>query len=107
MSAVVRIDPKTAQFRDDFGAHRATLPGAGLGWLDERRTQAMANFALVGVPHRRVEAWKYTDVAQAIEDYLQPATRHSGPIDAALLANPFAVSSGATLTLVEIGRAHV
>jgi Fe-S cluster assembly protein SufD len=101
MTALARIDPKAAQFSEDFSAHRAQLPGASLGWLDERRARAMENFTRVGVPHRRVEAWKYTDVAQAIETGLQATAPFRGPVDAALLADPFAAATGATITLVD------
>ena len=53
-----------------------------------------------GVPHRRVEAWKYTDLAQAIEaPFENSAVR--GPLDAALLADPFAASPGSR---VDAGR---
>ena len=40
-------------FQEDFAAHAASLPGAGLSWLDKRRAEAMAAFASTGVPTRR------------------------------------------------------
>src|SRR5262245_4537241 len=62
-------------FQEDFAAHAASLPGAGLSWLDKPRAEAMAAFASTGVPTRRVEAWKYTDLAAAIGEALAPASR--------------------------------
>src|SRR6516165_7407931 len=56
-----------AFFTDDFAAHAAELPGAGVPWLDERRAAAITNFRKFGVPHRRVEDWKYTDLKVALE----------------------------------------
>ena len=61
--------PVTAEafFNEDFAAHAAELPGAGVPWLDQRRAEALANFRKFGVPHRRVEDWKYTDIKVALE----------------------------------------
>jgi len=61
--------PATAEafFNEDFAAHAAELPGAGVPWLDQRRAEAITNFRKTGVPHRRVENWKYTDLKVALE----------------------------------------
>lgn len=69
-------------FQEDFAAHAASLPGAGLVWLDKRRVEAMAAFASTGVPTRRVEAWKYTDLSASIAETLLPAVRFREPLDA-------------------------
>jgi Fe-S cluster assembly protein SufD len=67
-------------FRDDFAANAASLPGSGLSWLDKRRAEAMAAFTSTGVPTRRVEAWKYTDLAASLsETQLAPASRIREP----------------------------
>jgi len=70
-------------FQEDFAAHVASLPGAGLSWLDKRRAEAMTAFASTGVPTRRVEAWKYTDLSSFIGETLTPAGRIREPADAA------------------------
>ncbi len=36
-------------------------------WLDQRRAEAITNFRKFGVPHRRIEDWKYTDLKVALE----------------------------------------
>ncbi|SMF82608.1 Iron-regulated ABC transporter permease protein SufD [Tistlia consotensis] len=56
----------------------AALPGAGLPWLAERRKAAAERFRALGLPHRRLEAWKYTDLPRALKDrdYL-PAQRQA------------------------------
>jgi Fe-S cluster assembly protein SufD len=36
-------------------------------WLDKRRADAVATLRAQGVPHRRVEEWKYTDLKTALE----------------------------------------
>ncbi|HEV2650449.1 MAG TPA: hypothetical protein VGU69_04260, partial [Rhizomicrobium sp.] len=35
-------------------------------WLDERRAEAENRFRALGVPHRRIEDWKYSDLKNAI-----------------------------------------
>jgi Fe-S cluster assembly protein SufD len=87
----LRVDPKTTMFRADFAANAEDLPGAGLPWLDERRFKAMQIFAEAGVPTRRVEAWKYTDLAGALDDALEPATPFRAEAEeTGALADPFA-----------------
>jgi Fe-S cluster assembly protein SufD len=43
-----------------YAAARASLPGSGV--VAKRRDTAFAQFERSGLPHRRVEAWKYTDL---------------------------------------------
>jgi Fe-S cluster assembly protein SufD len=49
-----------------FAAVRDTLPGGA--WLSERRLQAFQHFEALGLPHRRVEEWKYTDLRALMRD---------------------------------------
>jgi Fe-S cluster assembly protein SufD len=56
----------------------------------------MDAFATTGVPTRRVEAWKYTDLANALEGDLEPV---SGIADAKEVVNPFGVASTAEIVL--------
>jgi Fe-S cluster assembly protein SufD len=39
----------------------------GVPWLEGRRAEAVQSFHARGVPHRRVEDWKYTDLRTALE----------------------------------------
>ena len=84
-------------FQEDFAAHAAALPGAGLAWLDKRRAEAMAAFASTGVPTRRVEAWKYTDLSAALAETLAPAVRVREPEST---AGAFAEIPGTRLVFV-------
>src|SRR5258706_10443149 len=68
-------------FQEDFARNGGHLPGAGLAWLDARRRTAIDAFAATGIPTRRVEAWKYTDLANALESELEPATPFTGAAD--------------------------
>jgi Fe-S cluster assembly protein SufD len=45
-------------------------------WLDERREAAANRFAALGVPHRRVEDWKYSDLKSSLGDNPIAARTH-------------------------------
>lgn len=51
-----------SSFDAQFAAARRGLPGAGVGWLDAARREALARFDRNGLPTRKVEAWKFTDL---------------------------------------------
>jgi Fe-S cluster assembly protein SufD len=84
-------------FQDDFARNGASLPGVGLAWLDAKRHAAMDAFAKTGVPTRRVEAWKYTDFANALQADLESAKAFGGKADA---GNLLAVDADAKISLV-------
>ncbi|MBO0740010.1 MAG: Fe-S cluster assembly protein SufD [Hyphomicrobiaceae bacterium] len=70
-----------------FEAVAAELPGGEA--IAEARKAAIGTFAALGLPHRRIEQWKWTDLRSALKEALPPAVneRHeiSAPeIDAAL-----------------------
>ena len=48
----------TAPFMAAYSAAKTALPGAA----DGPREAAIARFAEIGLPHRRIEGWKYTDL---------------------------------------------
>ena len=47
---------------DQFTSARTGLPGAGQGWLDSLRREALERFERNGFPTPKVEAWKFTDL---------------------------------------------
>ena len=49
-------------FRREWDAAHATLPGAGIGWVDRFRREALDRFCERGFPTPRDEDWKYTNV---------------------------------------------
>ncbi len=53
-------------FLDAFTAAEATLPGDK--WVGELRRQAVKTYGMLGLPHRRVEAWKYTDLRSLLTE---------------------------------------
>jgi len=55
-----------AALAEAFAAVRATLPGDRR--IAERRSAAFQSFDARGLPHRRVEEWKYTDLRALIRE---------------------------------------
>jgi Fe-S cluster assembly protein SufD len=62
---LARTEAETA-LAETFAAARARLPGA----LGEARASAFARFEERGLPHRRVEDWKYTDLRALMREAL-------------------------------------
>jgi Fe-S cluster assembly protein SufD len=64
------------------------LPGADVAWLDARRAQGIEAFREGGLPTRRVEAWRYTNLNGLAKLSLSPASGTADldavPEDAAL-----------------------
>ena len=68
--------------------------GAKLGgapWLDARRETALAAYRAKGVPHRRVEDWKYSD--------LRAVLSADAAVPVATAGNPFAEIAGTRLDI--------
>jgi len=63
MAGNALTDPGATGFLQRFEGLRARLPGQRLPWLAARREAAAEAFRAQGFPTRRVEAWKYTDLA--------------------------------------------
>ena len=55
-----------------FTAARGTLPGQGA--IAELRADAFRQFEVRGLPHRRVEQWKYTDLRVLMRESYPLAT---------------------------------
>jgi len=98
--ALVKTD-KSRTGSDVFALARARLPGTGN--VAEARAQAFAIFERQGLPHRRVEEWKYTDLRALMREVLPLA----GTPDAAALARAkaalasVAVEGASKLVLVD------
>jgi Fe-S cluster assembly protein SufD len=55
-----------------FEAVAARLPGGRA--VAEARKAAIGVFSALGLPHRRIEQWKYTDLRNALKEAMPPAT---------------------------------
>lgn len=93
-----RLSASGDVFQDDFARHSPEFPGAALDWLSARRRTAMDAFSVTGIPTRRSEAWKWTDLANVLDrESLVPAgLRQSAPRDSLFPAqtNELAFSGG-------------
>ena len=84
-----RTDAEVA-LADAFGSAKAKLPGtAAVGHL---REDAFGTFAAAGLPHRRIEAWHYTDLRSLMREALplapKPDSSSLGPINQDLTGRP-------------------
>jgi Fe-S cluster assembly protein SufD len=71
---------------------RARLPGAQLDWVVALRAQAAQDFRAQGFPTRRVEAWKYTDLAAVTASVFgEPLTGVDDGLELPATTNPRAV----------------
>lgn len=78
-----RTDAETALLQQ-FAEVAAELPGDG--WVPAARAHAIEAFKRSGLPHRRLEAWKYTDLRGALKSAFKPSACSSVKITADLLA---------------------
>ena len=68
---------------------------SGVTWLDRRRADALKSFRAGGIPHRRVEEWKYSDLRNALESQREPAKILRATAD------PFAAIAGTRFLLAD------
>jgi Fe-S cluster assembly protein SufD len=92
---VIRTDAEQGLV-DAFAGARTTLPGSGA--VKSLRESAFHTFETKGLPHRRVEEWKYTDLRALMHD----AKPLAPPPDAA--AKRVAKCAGAFLAAVKARR---
>ncbi|HSR81544.1 MAG TPA: Fe-S cluster assembly protein SufD, partial [Hyphomicrobiaceae bacterium] len=64
-----------------FEAVAAKLPGRNA--IAEARKAAIGTFAALGLPHRRIEQWKWTDLRSALKEALPPAVDARAKLSAA------------------------
>ncbi|ABS64865.1 FeS assembly protein SufD [Parvibaculum lavamentivorans DS-1] len=70
----------TQNFVETYNRTHEVLPGAG-GWLSRRRETALKAFMEAGLPHRRLEEWKYTDLRQVLDKAaFASAPAHEGAV---------------------------
>ena len=81
-----------AAFLGRYEGLRTRLPGARVGWVEALRDRAAEAFRRQGFPTRRVEAWKYTDLASvAGTEFGEPLTRVEDRLELAPSGHPRAV----------------
>src|SRR5919202_4641032 len=74
MSVNARVETKAEQaLVHAYGEVKSALPGGP--WARELRDEAIAAFAASGLPHRRLETWKWTDLRALMREAPPPAAR--------------------------------
>lgn len=66
--SVVPKTPYSARYREVA----QTLPGHSRDWVRARREEGLSRFENAGIPTRKVEAWKYTDLRALAKVEFQP-----------------------------------
>jgi len=89
MSMAVPRTEAENQLARQFANVVAGLPGSG--WVPAARENAMARFGETGLPHRRIEEWKYTDLRSSIKSAFPLAPVNERKVDQALLAEALGV----------------
>ncbi|MGA7323379.1 MAG: Fe-S cluster assembly protein SufD [Rhodomicrobium sp.] len=64
------LTPAEQRFLDLYASVEGSLPGAQSVDVRARREAALNRFAALGLPHRRVEEWKYTDLRMLMPEVL-------------------------------------
>jgi len=59
-------------------SYESDFSGESQPWLRQLREQAIAAVARAGLPHRRVEEWKYTDLRARMQQAFPPARKGVG-----------------------------
>jgi Fe-S cluster assembly protein SufD len=75
-------DPVVAQYQARMAALRGDLPGADHSWVADLRDRAASAFADHGLPTRRVETWKYTDLRSLHQADFTPVSSMDVPASA-------------------------
>jgi Fe-S cluster assembly protein SufD len=66
-----------------FEAIASRLPGGRA--VAEARKTAIGTFSALGLPHRRIEQWKYTDLRASLKEAFTSSVAHAGETDARAL----------------------
>jgi Fe-S cluster assembly protein SufD len=92
--------PAPAPFLAGFAEAPPDLPGAGRPWVEALRAGGLETFARLGVPTRKVEAWKYTDLRRLSKLSLVPAPALADGVPAGLEALLAAAGDGYRVVFV-------
>ncbi len=91
--------PTEIALAEAFGAAKANLPGGAA--VAEFREASFGAFFEAGLPHRRIEAWHYTDLRALMRDALPIAAPPSAAAIAALRMEFAAAAPRQRLVLVD------
>lgn len=93
MDAQVKRTKAEEGLVSQFEAGRDTLPGDD--WVGRLRSDAFDRYSAAGLPHRRVEEYKYTDLRALMSDAYPPAPAVTEALDAEQVAAALGVEVSA------------
>ncbi|QPC44763.1 Fe-S cluster assembly protein SufD [Kaustia mangrovi] len=102
MNVAVQKTKAEAAFIDAYATRRDALPHAG--WLEPKREAAFESFSAHGLPNRRVEEWKWTDLRRHLNEAYPPlvaAEPEAGAVETLLARDPFAQIGRKRLVFVD------
>lgn len=73
MSSGERVRDAATQLDCHYRQVAESLPGGAIEAIREMREEAITAFSAVGLPHRRVEEWKYTDLRRMMGQAFAPS----------------------------------
>ncbi|MGF1454649.1 MAG: Fe-S cluster assembly protein SufD [Alphaproteobacteria bacterium] len=102
MSLPTPLGDVETRFIADYDAAKESLPGASLPWLTDLREKGIAALKARGLPHKRVEEWKYTDLKARLSRPLPLGAAPSrAAVEAAEGQDPFAALEAVRLVFVD------
>ena len=98
---VALVKPATDALGELFAVARSRLPGTGV--VADVRQKAFDNFTRLGLPHRRIEEWKYTDLRALLREVapLAPAPDQAALSRAANAVKSLGIDGTQKLVLVD------
>ncbi|MGF7160183.1 Fe-S cluster assembly protein SufD [Rhodoligotrophos appendicifer] len=103
MNVAVQRTRAEAALIDAFPAFKAQHPAPD--WLARRRDEGYSRFAATGLPHRRIEEWKWTDLRRHLGGAYVPAPASpepgAGVVEALMALSPFTGMAAARLVFVD------
>src|SRR6478752_5005394 len=98
---VALVKPATDALGALFALARSRLPGTGV--VADVRQKAFDNFTRLGLPHRRIEEWKYTDLRALLREVapLAPAPDQAALSRAANAVKSLGIDGTQKLVLVD------
>lgn len=102
IARIARAEPGPAEqgFAAAYAARRAAAD-AGPNWLADMRTRAFDRFQVAGLPDRRVEGWRWTDLRALARTAFAPAPAFAGALAWRERDDPFGALARWSVVLVD------
>ena len=89
---------------EQFARAKASLPGAGVTWLDDLRDESIGRFVRNGLPTPKIEAWKYTNLDRLARTTFRIGTAAPAQVLTKRALEPYKLSADCHLVVYVNGR---